>query len=60
MIDVVEPAGSDTFAVVNLGGGEAIARLRADAKIKAGAKTILAFNMSKAVFFDPETTERIR
>ncbi|WP_162652508.1 sn-glycerol-3-phosphate ABC transporter ATP-binding protein UgpC [Lentilitoribacter sp. Alg239-R112] len=60
MIDVVEPAGSDTFAVVNLGGGEAIARLRADAKIKAGAKTNLAFNMSKAVFFDPETTERIR
>ncbi|KAG1668282.1 putative ABC transporter ATP-binding protein y4oS [Nymphon striatum] len=36
MIEVVEPAGSDTFAVINLGGKEAIARLRADAKIEAG------------------------
>lgn len=60
MIDVVEPAGSDTFAVVNLGGGEVIARLRADAKTQAGVKTSLAFNMLKAVFFDPATTERIR
>ncbi|KPB02912.1 ABC transporter ATP-binding protein [Ahrensia marina] len=60
MIEVVEPAGSDTFAVVNLGGKEAIARLRADAKIVAGEHASLAFNMSKAVFFDPETTQRIR
>lgn len=60
MIEVVEPAGSDTFAVINLGGKEAIARLRADAKITAGEQASLAFNMSKAVFFDPASTLRIR
>ena len=59
VIEVVEPAGSDTFAVINLGGKEAIARLRADAKVIAGKTTKLAFNLDKAVFFDPETQQRI-
>ena len=36
LIEVVEPAGSDTFAVTNLGGKEVVARLRADANIAAG------------------------
>jgi len=59
-IEVVEPAGSDTFAVVKLGGKSAVARLRADAHIEAGGVTDLAFNMGKAVFFDPASGERIR
>ncbi len=59
-VEVVEPAGSDTFAVTHLGGKEAIARLRADARIAPGTRTTLAFNMSKAVFFDPATQTRIR
>jgi multiple sugar transport system ATP-binding protein len=58
-IEVVEPAGSDTFAVTHLGGAEVVARLRADANVKAGATTRLAFNLSKSVFFDPETENRI-
>ena len=60
LIEVVEPAGSDTFAVTHLGGVEAIARLRADAAIEPGQTAPLAFNMTKAVFFDPQTTARIR
>ncbi len=59
-VEVVEPAGSDTFAVVKLGGKSAVARLRADARIAAGEATELAFNMGKAVFFDPDTQERVR
>ncbi len=59
-VDVVEPAGSDTFAVVNLGGKSAVARLRADAQIAPGAVTELAFNMSKAVFFDPASQARVQ
>ena len=59
-VEVVEPAGSDTFAVVKLGGRSAVARLRADARIAPGAVTDLAFNMSKAVFFDPDSEARIR
>jgi multiple sugar transport system ATP-binding protein len=59
MIEVVEPAGSDTFAVTHLGGKEAIARLRADAKVQAGKVAKLAFNLDKAVYFDPETQLRL-
>ncbi|WP_217572425.1 ABC transporter ATP-binding protein [Mesorhizobium sp. GbtcB19] len=58
-IEVVEPAGSDTFAVTNLGGKGVVARLRADARIQPGTSTPLAFNLSKAVFFDPATEKRI-
>ena len=59
LIEVVEPAGSDTFAVTKLGGKEVVARLRADAAIHAGQKTKLAFNLDKAVFFDPKSQLRI-
>src|SRR5262245_19278784 len=43
-IEVVEPAGADTFAVTHLGGKQAVARLRADAKVSAGQTSKLAFN----------------
>ncbi|RCS23497.1 ABC transporter ATP-binding protein [Phyllobacterium salinisoli] len=59
LIEVVEPAGSDTFAITNLGGKEVVARLRADANIAVGQKAKLAFNLDKAVFFDPESQSRI-
>ncbi len=59
LIEIVEPAGSDTFAVTKLGGKEVAARLRADARINAGQKARLAFNLDKAVFFDPRTQYRI-
>ncbi|MCB1376836.1 MAG: TOBE domain-containing protein, partial [Alphaproteobacteria bacterium] len=58
-IDVVEPAGADTYAVTHLGGKEAVVRLRADTKIQAGETIRLAFNLDKAVFFDPQTERRI-
>ena len=59
LIEVVEPAGSDTFAVTKLGGKEVVARLRADARIQAGQISRLAFNLDKVVFFDPATQTRI-
>jgi len=59
LIDVVEPAGSDTFAVTKLGGKEVVARLRADARIATGQTARLAFNLDKAVFFDPQSQRRI-
>ena len=58
-IEVVEPAGSDTFAITHLGGKEVVARLRADAKVSPGKTAKLAFNLDKAVFFDPGTEQRI-
>jgi multiple sugar transport system ATP-binding protein len=59
LIEVVEPAGSDTFAVTKLGGKEVVARLRADARIAPGQHTRLAFNLDKAVYFDPQSQQRI-
>ena len=58
-IEVVEPAGSDTFAVTNLGGKPVVARLRADANVQPGSVTRLTFNLTKTVFFDPATENRI-
>ena len=59
LIEVVEPAGSDTFAVTKLGGKEVVARLRADARIQPGQVSRLAFNLDKVVYFDPATQARI-
>jgi multiple sugar transport system ATP-binding protein len=58
-IEVVEPAGSDTFAIIHLGGKEAVARLRADANVVPGKTAKLSFNLDKAVYFNPETQQRI-
>ena len=59
LIEVVEPAGSDTFAVTRLGGKQVTARLRADANVAPGEKAKLAFNLDKAVFFEPGSGLRI-
>ncbi|MEF2071090.1 ABC transporter ATP-binding protein [Consotaella aegiceratis] len=59
LIEVVEPTGSDTFAVTKLGGKEVVARLRADARVKPGAAMRLAFNLDKTVFFDAQSQQRI-
>ena len=58
-VEVVEPAGSDTFAVTRLGGVEVIARMRADTDLKPGQTAPFAFNMDKAVLFDPQSGNRI-
>jgi multiple sugar transport system ATP-binding protein len=58
-VDVTEPAGSDTFVTISLGGKDCIARMRADADVRAGQTVDLAINMEKAVPFDPKSEERI-
>ncbi len=56
---VTEPAGSDTFVSMHLGGKDVIARMRSDAEVQAGADFEFAVNMEKAVAFDPKTEARI-
>ncbi len=58
-VTVTEPAGSDTFVTMTLGGRDAIARMRADAAVSAGQIYEFAVNMEKAVAFDPATEGRI-
>ena len=56
---MVEPAGADTYVVTRLGGREVIARMRSDARILPGERVHFAFNMEKAVFFDPVSEARV-
>ena len=58
-IEVVEPAGADTFVLLNLSNKEATARLKAETKVKPGQKIELAFNMDKVSYFDAESGKRI-
>ena len=58
-VDVIEPAGSDTFVTTTLGNTECIGRMRADTNLKLGAETSFAINMEKSVVFDPKTELRI-
>ncbi|MBV9290113.1 MAG: ABC transporter ATP-binding protein, partial [Hyphomicrobiales bacterium] len=58
-VEIVEPAGSDTYVVTRAAGKELTARMRADANIRVGENHTFAFNLDKAVLFDPETTRRI-
>jgi multiple sugar transport system ATP-binding protein len=59
LVDVVEPAGSDTFVVTRFGDKNVTARMRSDVSIKPGEKLAFAFNLDKAVLFDPETGRRL-
>jgi multiple sugar transport system ATP-binding protein len=58
-VEIVEPAGSDTFVVIHVAGKELTARMRADTVVGVGQKHRFAFNLDKAVLFDPSTTQRI-
>ncbi|WP_170327635.1 ABC transporter ATP-binding protein [Ruegeria arenilitoris] len=58
-VTVTEPAGSDTFVATTIGGAECVARMRADAEVLPGQQAEFAFNMEKAVVFDPESENRI-
>ena len=58
-VTVTEPAGSDTFVTMTLSGKDVISRMRADSYVMPGQSFDFAFNMEKAVAFDPETENRI-
>ncbi len=58
-VEIVEPAGSDTFVVIHIAGKELTARMRADTTVNVGQSHTFVFNLDKAVLFDPTTTRRI-
>jgi multiple sugar transport system ATP-binding protein len=59
MIDIVEPAGADTYAVMQLGGKHVTARLHAETSAVAGQNLNLAFDLGKVSYFAPENGERL-
>ncbi|MBO6511188.1 MAG: sn-glycerol-3-phosphate ABC transporter ATP-binding protein UgpC [Roseibium sp.] len=59
LLEVVEPAGADTYAVIHLGETEAIARLSADAPVQAGEMSSITFDLSKVSYFDISSGNRL-
>ncbi len=58
-VEVTQPTGADTLAMIRLGRKESVARLRADTGARPGQLHRFMVDMSKAVLFDPETGVRI-
>jgi multiple sugar transport system ATP-binding protein len=58
-VEVVEPAGSDTFVVINIAGKEVTARMRAETEVQAGQVVPFAFNLDKALLFDPTSGAKL-
>jgi multiple sugar transport system ATP-binding protein len=54
-VEVVEPTGAETMAVVRIAGREAIARFEPDTAPAAGETVTLAVDMAKICLFDPQT-----
>jgi multiple sugar transport system ATP-binding protein len=58
-VELVEPAGADTYVVTRAAGKELTARMRAETPVGVGQAHTFVFNLDKAVLFDPQTTRRI-
>ena len=58
-IDLVEPAGADTFVVSRLGGKQVTARLHSETTAQTGSMLDLAFDLSKVSYFAKDTGERL-
>ncbi len=59
LVDIVEPAGADTFVVSVLGGKEVTARLHAETQASPGQVLEFAFDLGKVSYFAPETGQRL-
>src|SRR6218665_730774 len=58
-VTMIEPTGSDTFVTGKLDGAHFTGRTRSEVQVSLGQKFPFAFNLDKAVVFDPQTTSRI-
>ena len=59
LIDMVEPAGADTFVVSRLGGKQVTARLHSDTMARPGSTLDLVFDLDRVSYFAPDTGERL-
>lgn len=58
-VDMVEPAGADTYVVSELGGKQITARMHAETSAVPGQDLSFAFDLSKVSYFATETGERL-
>ncbi len=59
LVDIVEPAGADTYVMSKLGGKEVTARLHAETGAQPGQLLEFAFDLGKVSYFEPETGQRL-
>ena len=57
-IEMVEPTGPDTLVFIQLNGTRVVSRVRPEQAPAPGSTVELVFDVSKVVFFDPETEKR--
>jgi multiple sugar transport system ATP-binding protein len=58
-VEVVEPAGADTFVITSLQGVAVNTRMRGDIEVATGDITKFAIDIRRLHFFDSETELRI-
>ncbi|MCC4862355.1 ABC transporter ATP-binding protein [Vibrio splendidus] len=58
-LEVLEPTGPDTIAMVKVNDQEVACRLSPEFEVSVGQMAPLHFDLSKAVFFDAQTESRI-
>ncbi len=59
LIDMVEPAGADTYVVSELGGKPVTARLHSETVATPGEMLNLSIDMSKVSYFAPDSGQRL-
>lgn len=58
-VEVVEPAGADTFVITTLQGEAVNTRMRGDIEVEVGTVTEFAIDLRRLHFFDPESELRV-
>ncbi len=58
-VEVTEPTGADTLIMVHINGKEVVCRVHPNHARPRGQTMDLMFDMSKTVFFDPQTELRL-
>jgi multiple sugar transport system ATP-binding protein len=58
-VSVIEPTGSETYVVAQLGGRDVVCVVRERLDLKPGEAIHLSFSSPNAHLFDPQTTNRI-
>jgi multiple sugar transport system ATP-binding protein len=59
-IEIIEPTGPDTLAFIKLNDTKVVCRTHPSAGARPGEVLTLAFDMSNAVLFNPQTEQRVR
>ena len=58
-VQMIEPTGAETLALIRVGGTDVMAKMSANARPAVGSRPTFVVDMNKACLFDPQTELRI-